>query len=93
MRKIWVLLAVVAVGFSSCIDGAVNSNNGEDLQEVKGQTLELVKKSIRYFKDDRTGLCFAVSISRTYSSYFNHNITCVPCDSLKKIVVIEKFSY
>lgn len=40
---------------------------------------------ITYFKDEETGLCFGEVQSSTYLSFSVKSITCVPCDSLKKI--------
>jgi len=39
------------------------------------------KSDIRYFKDKRTGLCFAER--GTANSYA---FTCVPCDSVEKLI-------
>lgn len=47
---------------------------------------ESLKKNIVYFKDPTTNLCFAgVNSTNTKSLSNNSSITCVPCDSLKKI--------
>lgn len=42
-------------------------------------------ENITYFKDERTGLCFASVNSHSYGANVITSITCVPCDSLKKI--------
>lgn len=44
-----------------------------------------VQNYLTYFKDPRTGLCFASINSSTYGGNRVTSITCVPCDSLKKI--------
>jgi hypothetical protein len=71
MKKLLVLLfiAVVAV---ACQMSSVS--NTED-----------IKRSITYFKDESTGLCFAAINSMSGAGYTVTSITCVPCDSLKKI--------
>jgi len=48
---------------------------------TKTNTKEL---PITYFKDGRTGLCFAAVNSISNSGYEVTSIACVPCDSLKK---------
>ena len=42
--------------------------------------LALVASNLSYIKDPRTGLCFAVSLSRTAYQYTTASITAVPCD-------------
>lgn len=39
--------------------------------------------SIRYVKDVRTGLCYVVG-----DAYNSVQVTCVPCDSLKRVQLI-----
>ena len=50
--------------------------------------VDSVKNDIVYFKDERTGLCFAAINSSSGSSGREVvSITCVPCDSLKNIQI------
>jgi hypothetical protein len=72
MKKLFVLLVFITITFVSC-----QMNGTSDNQDVKN--------SISYFKDERTGLCFASINSSTYTGYKVTSITCVPCDSLKKV--------
>ncbi len=51
---------------------------GEDMPKVKSN-------GIIYFKDTSTNLCFAKIHSSTYNGFEVASITCVPCDSLKRI--------
>lgn len=54
---------------------------------VKPDTAE-IQENIVYFKDPNTGLCFAaVNSTNTKSLSNNSSITCVPCDSLKRVEV------
>ena len=47
-----------------------------------------IKDNLVYFKDPRTGLCFAaVNSTNTKSLSNSSSITCVPCDSLKNVEV------
>lgn len=47
-----------------------------------------IQENIVYFKDPNTGLCFAAVNSTNTKSWSNSSsITCVPCDSLKKVEV------
>lgn len=47
-----------------------------------------IKENIAYFKDHRTGLCFAaINSTNTQSLSNSSSITCVPCDSLKNVEV------
>jgi len=45
--------------------------------------------NITYFRDERTGLCFAQS--SPYPQSNNYSFTCVPCDSLKKALEFQEF--
>lgn len=49
------------------------------------ETDSSVKENIRYFKDKDTNLCFATITSG--SSLNSVSITCVPCDSLKRVII------
>ena len=40
---------------------------------------------IIYFKDVSTGLCFGKVDNTGYGGFVTTSITCVPCDSLKKL--------
>lgn len=47
-----------------------------------------IKENIVYFKDERSGLCFAaINSTNTQSLSNSSSITCVPCDSLKRVDV------
>jgi hypothetical protein len=41
-------------------------------------------QNIHYHKDIRTGLCFAVLNMTAYTAMYS--ITCVPCDSVRKLL-------
>lgn len=43
-----------------------------------------ISDQLTYFKDARTGLCFAAINSVNYGGYSTTSITCVPCDSLRR---------
>lgn len=50
--------------------------------------VDSIKESLVYFKDSKTGLCFAaVNSTNTKSMSNSTSITCVPCDSLKNVDV------
>lgn len=50
--------------------------------------VESIKDNLVYFKDEKTGLCFAAVNSMSSKSLSNSSsIACVPCDSLKKVNV------
>lgn len=54
---------------------------GETPSYIEGTTERGADKEIRYFKDSRTGICFAeVGQTDTYA------FTCVPCDSVAKLI-------
>lgn len=40
---------------------------------------------ITYTKDDRSGLCFGM-LNSMHSGYESTSITCVPCDSVEKLI-------
>lgn len=72
MKKL-ILLTIMVIGILSCQDNS--PANVEKLNELT------------YFKDGRTGLCFAAINSLTYGGGKVTSITCVPCDSLKNVEV------
>jgi hypothetical protein len=72
MKKLIVLLGLIML--VSCQANDTTNNND-------------VKNNITYFKDAKTGLCYAAINSYTYGGYKVTSITCVPCDSLKKIEI------
>jgi hypothetical protein len=43
------------------------------------------ESNIVYFKDSRTGVCFAALNSATYTNFHVTSITAVPCDALARI--------
>lgn len=66
---------LLAVVLSSC-----QFNDKADTDEIKD--------NIVYFRDSNTGLCFAaINSINTKSLSSSSSITCVPCDSLKRIKV------
>lgn len=71
MKKILIAL-VLGIILISC-QGTSASNN------------EKIVDRITYFKDPKTGLCFAAINSDTYGFNKVTSITYVPCDSLKKL--------
>jgi hypothetical protein len=58
----------------------LTSCNGVQPDYIQGKSNDWQTDPIVYFKDKRTGLCFA---ERGATS--NYSFTCVPCDSLKKL--------
>ncbi len=72
MKKLLFLL--IAVGLGSCsISSAPSESQATD-----------VIGAIRYDKDPRTGLCFAITQSQ-HEGFLINSIACVPCDSLKRM--------
>jgi hypothetical protein len=74
LGKIMVLMMVSAMLLSSC-------------QWTGKPNTHKLERNIEYFKDKRTGLCFASINSMTADGYTITSITCVPCDSLKNVKV------
>jgi len=70
MKKFLALISITMFLFLSC----------QTSQETNTQD---VVSSISYFRDSTTGLCFAAVNSVSYPGITS--ITCVPCDSLKKL--------
>ncbi len=56
-------------------------------QESSTTNVEKIENKITYFKDARTGLCFAALNSTTYGGSDVTSITCVPCEALKNVKV------
>lgn len=44
-------------------------------------------QSFFYCKDSVTNLCYAIATSKTSGGYLVNALACVPCDSLKNVVV------
>lgn len=63
--KTTILLAIL-LAFSSC-----QLNSKPDTDEIKD--------AIVYFKDQRTGLCFAAVNSVSANNLYGSSIACVPC--------------
>ena len=74
MNKIALLLLTI-VFICSCSTEQIN--NKSNVTEITN--------NIVYFKDYKTGLCFASVNSITSNLYTVASITCVPCDSLKNL--------
>ena len=74
MKKLILLFVFMTIGLSSCRTEA----------EQKEKTINKIVETTFYYRDSQTGLCFAGVYSRNaYGDIVS--ITCVPCDSLKKI--------
>ena len=76
----YILLATVL--FSSC---GLRARQGEDIHNTNDEEAIVIKSRITYIKDERTGLCFAVLNNSTDGYRSTFTITCVPCDSLKRV--------
>lgn len=73
----YILLSVaMLVSLSSCIQ------SDEERQHWAMQS------SIRYIQDNRTGLCFAFTLSETAYRYYVRAFTHVPCEAVQ--CVLEK---
>jgi len=70
-----IIYAIVLIGLISCTQ--IEKTSTDD----SNKTIE----KITFSKDYKTGLCFATINSVTYLGHEVISITCVPCDSLKKI--------
>jgi len=74
MKKLILLFVLMTIGVSSCTQSP----------EEQAKETEKIVETTFYYRDSRTGLCFAGIYSRNvYGDVVS--ITCVPCDSLKKI--------
>ena len=68
MKKLILIVGILLIASTSCQISDTTDNTD-------------VKNNLTYFKDEKTGLCFAtVNSHNTYGSV--SSITCVPCDSL-----------
>ncbi len=79
MKYLFLLLLM-----SSC---TLRFNKGEDLFPINSDEIKALKGRINYFKDNQTGLCFAVWNNHTDGYRSTFITTCVPCDSLKNVIV------
>lgn len=56
-------------------------------QFTERTNIDKIEDNITYFKDSRTGLCFAAINSLSLKSLNEFvSITCVPCDSVKHLI-------
>lgn len=78
MKKILIVF-LCGIIFTSCNMTSAPSNS--DAENNVNQ--------ISYIKDSRTGLCFGMLNSTSYTGYEITSITCVPCDSVSKLLVIK----
>jgi hypothetical protein len=73
MKKNILFLFIGMMGFLSC-------------QRTVRPDTENLGHDVMYFKDTITNLCYASIASKTYGGMDVVSITCVPCDSLKKVL-------
>jgi hypothetical protein len=74
MKKLILLFVLMTIGLSSC----------EQSESERAKDIKKIIETTFYYRDSQTGLCFAGVYSRNaYGDVVS--ITCVPCDSLKKI--------
>lgn len=59
-----------------------NQGHGDDIAAANEQEIAKIKENLRYFKDDKTGLCFAVLNNQTSGMHATFSITAVPCEKL-----------
>lgn len=75
MGKTVLMIMILLVSLSGC-------------QINEKPEVDSIKENLVYFKDDRTGLCFAaVNSTNTKSLSNSTSIACVPCDSLKNVQI------
>ena len=74
MKKIILICALMTIGFLGC----------QESTEERIKNINKILNTMYYYKDNQTGLCFAAVMSRNAYGDVT-SITCVPCDSLKKI--------
>lgn len=72
MKKVFIVLSLIML--VSC-------------QMSERTNVQRVGSNMSYFKDEKTGLCYAAINSRSTHGGSYTSITCVPCDSLKKVKV------
>jgi hypothetical protein len=80
MKKLLGILVLIGTLAST---GCTNTDKqiGPYLKKHDGDQLD----TITYLTDTKTGLCFAKQVSLVSYIYKTTSITCVPCDSLRKI--------
>lgn len=80
MKKLFGILALIGTLAST----GCSHKDREYLTYIKNHQDDQLD-TITYVLDPKTGLCFAKQISLGASNYKSTSITCVPCDSLRKI--------
>ena len=78
MHKINTMKKIIALLFVLSLVACQNSTKSN---------VEKFDSNITYFKDAKTGLCFAAINSRTYGGSDVTSITCVPCEALSNVDV------
>ena len=82
-----IALSALLVAVLFCGGCNPRQNEGEDLHKTNDDEAQVIKDKLTYIKDDKTRLCFAVLNNHTDGFRSTFAITCVPCDSLKRVGV------
>jgi len=79
----YVLLAVLCMSLPMIAACSVEPS------KIEGSHAAKMSTELTYFKDTRTGLCFATIASRKTgdASQSGLGLTCVPCENLKRVTV------
>jgi hypothetical protein len=85
MKSIKGLLPLGLLGLSlgGCLPYTPH-REGKDIRALTSEELTVLSQSISYFKEGKTGLCFAVIVSKQSYPYNGFSIANVPCDKVSK---------
>jgi len=81
MRKSQITLVLIVLVLTLVVCGCGQDSSKPDVESIQD--------NIVYFRDGRTGLCFASVNSDTYYGWEVTSITCVPCDSLRYLTILS----
>jgi hypothetical protein len=81
---ILIIVSLLSLVLNSCSKSEVTKFFDDLDKQDKQETLKLLN-DLNYFKDKKTGLCFAYISTRTYADKYVVSITNIPCETLKEL--------
>ncbi len=78
-------MKIYKIIFTVLLIAALSGCDNQQPNYINGTSNNGDASDISYFKDERTGLCFA---ERGYID--TYTMTCVPCDSVEKLINKKK---
>lgn len=82
ITAVGLLVLVIFLGYQWIDRGVDTRPTASELSTARDKRMaQYMLKNMIYFKDDRTGLCFATTIAN------DHTLACVPCEKVEHLLV------